>query len=30
MSVVRVYLGGEGPNELGGWARERVYQDSNP
>jgi hypothetical protein len=29
MSGVRVFLGGEGRNELGSWAREPVYQDDS-
>ena len=29
MSGVRVFLGGEGRNELGSWAKEPVYQDDS-
>ena len=29
-TIMKVFLGGEGPNELGGWATEPVHRDSRP
>jgi len=28
--VITVFLAGEGPTELGGWAKEKVYRDARP
>ncbi len=27
---MKVFLGGEGPSELGGWSKEREYRDTHP
>lgn len=28
--MIKVFLAGEGPNELGGWSNERIYRDERP
>lgn len=28
--MIKVFLAGEGPNELGGWSKERIYRDGRP
>lgn len=28
--MIKVFLAGEGPNELGGWSKERIYRDERP